>query len=53
VNPLALALKRRQWDLAALYLLLGISEAAAKLPPESLEAILDLLSQPEATKEDV
>ena len=52
MNALAVALERRQWDLAAVYLLLGIVQAAESLPPESLEAILDLLSQPEVRKED-
>jgi hypothetical protein len=37
------AVERQQWQLVALYLLLGISEAASKLPPESLTALIDLL----------
>ena len=37
------AVERQQWELVALYLLLGISQAASKLPPESLTALIDLL----------
>ena len=52
MNALAVALERRRWDIAALYLLLGIVEAAESLSPESLEAILDLLGRPEVRNED-
>jgi hypothetical protein len=38
------AIEQKQWEVVCLYLLLGITEAAAKLPPESLSALLDLLS---------
>jgi hypothetical protein len=38
------AIERKQWEVVCLYLLLGVTEAAAKLPPESLSALLDLLS---------
>ena len=41
-----LAYQRKEWSLASLYLLLGVCEAAARLPPESLEALLDLISEP-------
>ena len=37
------AVERRQWPLVSLYLLLGVAEAAQKLPPESLVALIDLL----------
>ena len=40
---LAVAVERKQWSLAALCLLLGVSEVAALLPPETLEQLLDLL----------
>lgn len=40
---LALALERRSWSLAALCLLLGVTDAAARLPPEALEQLIDLL----------
>ena len=42
-SVLALALERREWSLAALCLLLGVAEAAARLPPETLESLLELL----------
>ena len=40
---LAIALERQAWSLAALCLLLGVADAAARLPPETLESLLDLL----------
>ncbi len=42
-STLALALERRAWSLAALCLLLGVADAAAHLPPETLESLLELL----------
>lgn len=42
-SVLALALERRAWSLAALCLLLGVADVAARLPPETLEQLLDLL----------
>lgn len=44
-SVLAVALERRQWPLAALCLLLGVAEAAERLPPETLESLLDLLER--------
>lgn len=44
MTPLAVAVRRKQWDVVSLYLLLGVSEAANRLPPESLEALLDMLA---------
>ena len=41
---LAQAIEHKQWPLVSLMLLLGVSEVAAKLPPESLAALLDLVS---------
>ena len=38
------AIERKQWELVSLYLMLGVTEAASKLPPESLSALLDLLT---------
>ena len=38
------AVQRKQWEVVCLYLLLGVTEAASKLPPESLSALLDLLA---------
>ena len=40
---LTLALERRDWSLAALCLLLGVANAAAALPPETLESLLEPL----------
>ena len=34
---------RHDWRLAALCLLLGVADAAARLPPETLESLLELL----------
>jgi hypothetical protein len=45
LTALTIALERREWSLASMYLLLAVSEAASRLPPESLEALLDLLAQ--------
>jgi hypothetical protein len=38
------AIERKQWEIVCLYLLLGVTQAASKLPPESLAALLDLLA---------
>jgi hypothetical protein len=46
-SVLALALERRAWSLAALCLLLGVADAAARLPPETLESLLELLEAPD------
>ena len=43
MTAFALAVERRQWTLVSLYLLLAISETAARLPPESLTALIELL----------
>jgi hypothetical protein len=48
---LAQAIERRQWQVAALMLLIGVSEAASRLPPESLAALLDLLAEDDPEKE--
>jgi hypothetical protein len=42
-STLELAIERKDWELAALCLLLGFVEVASKLPPETLERLLDLL----------
>ena len=42
---LPLALKRKEWTLAALCLLLGVASAASRLPPETLESLLELLDE--------
>ena len=38
------AIERKQWEVVCLYLLIGLTEAAAKMPPESLSELLDLLA---------
>jgi len=43
MSHLAPAIKRQEWSLVALFLLLGVAEAAAKLPPDALNGLLDLL----------
>lgn len=43
MSAFAIAIERKQWSLVSLYLLLGVSAAAAKLPPETLLALVDLL----------
>ena len=48
MTAFAVAVERGQWSLVSLYLLLGVSELAQKLPPESLSALLDLLGGYEA-----
>jgi len=44
MSALALAIERKQWEVAALYLLLGVSQAAAKLPPDAIYGLLEVLS---------
>jgi len=41
------AVERRMWELVALHLLLAVSETASKLPPDSLTALIELLSEVE------
>ncbi len=43
---LAVALERREWSLAAICLLLGVAEVAERLPPETVESLLELLEVP-------
>lgn len=43
MTPLAAALQGRQWELVALRLLIGVSNAASALPPQSLTEIVELL----------
>jgi hypothetical protein len=52
VTPLAVAVERRDWRSVALYLLLGVSDAAAALPQEALAALLDLLGGMEDAERD-
>ena len=46
-SVLAVAIERKNWTLVALCLLLGVADAAARLPPETLEHLLDLLEVPD------
>jgi hypothetical protein len=46
MSPLAIAVERRAWTLVALYLLLGVAEAASRLPPETVEGLLEALEGP-------
>ncbi len=43
MSALALAVRRRRWDLASLYLLLALAEATADLSPETLAGLLELV----------
>ncbi|MFQ5924483.1 MAG: hypothetical protein ACE5IE_00605 [Dehalococcoidia bacterium] len=43
MSTLAWAISRRQWDLAALCLLLGLLETLSKLPTDSIEGLLDVI----------
>ena len=43
MSPLAVAVERGAWTLVALYLLLGVVEAASRLPPEAVEGLLEAL----------
>lgn len=42
---LAAAIEREDWDAAAVVLLLGVVEAAPKLPSESLEEMINILAE--------
>lgn len=42
---LPIAIQRKEWTLAALCLLLGVAEAASRLPPETFENLLELLEE--------
>ena len=51
MTGMAQAVERKDWTAVALYLLLGVSQAAEKLPPETLEALIDLLGGDELLTE--
>ncbi len=44
MSTLAVAIERKQWNLAALLLLLGVAEAAEALPPDAVEGLLEVLA---------
>lgn len=50
MSALAWAISKRQWDLAALCLLLGLLETLSKLPVDSIEGVLDILEGKNAKK---
>ena len=37
------AIERKDWNIVSLMLLLGVTEVASRLPPESLAELLDLI----------
>ena len=43
------AIDERQWETAALCLLVAVAEAANRLPPQALEEMLELLAANTAT----
>lgn len=43
MSALAWAISKRQWDLAALCLILGLLETLSKLPADSIEGLLDVI----------
>ncbi len=43
MTALAAAIEQSQWELASLYLLLGVSRAAAALPPDAIDGLLEEL----------
>jgi hypothetical protein len=50
MTSLAVAVEKREWRLVSLYLLLGVTEAASRLPPETLSDLIDLLGGEPETK---
>jgi hypothetical protein len=43
MSTLASAITRKQWDLVALCLLLGMVQTLSKLPADSIEGLIDIL----------
>ncbi len=50
MTALATAIEQNQWELVSLYLLLGVSRAAAALPPDAIDGLLEELEAPPAHK---
>lgn len=44
MTALAFAIDQKRWELASLYLLLGVSRAAAALPPDAIDGLLEVLA---------
>jgi len=47
MSILARAIATNQWELAALCLLLGLLEAAIKVPPDSLDGLVEVVGDGE------
>ena len=47
MNGLQRAIERERWDIVWLYLMLGVAEAASKLPRDSLDELMALLAADE------
>jgi hypothetical protein len=43
MSRLAIAVEKKEWTVVALYLLLGVAEAASKLPPDAVTGLLEVL----------
>ena len=43
-RPLAAAIRRNEWERAALLLLIGLLEAARGVPPDTIDDVLAMLS---------
>lgn len=44
MSTLAAAIDKKRWEVAALCLLVGVAEAAAALPPDAVEGLLEVLA---------
>lgn len=44
MSALGRAIRNEEWELASLYLLLGVVKAASALPPDAVEALIEALS---------
>ena len=51
MSTLATAIGSKQWELAALCLLLGLWQKLSQLPADSLEGLLDVLEGEDGKKE--
>ena len=51
-RPLTLAIRRGEWELVALALLLSLSDAARRLPPGTIDDVIALLSDEEEDRRD-
>ena len=51
MNGLQRAIERERWDLVWLYLMLGVADAASKLPRESLSELIEQLAAEEPSDE--